>query len=195
MRIGNCASINLTRLCEEGIPNPFGVIMMNGEIGFNKLVYYSSITNTHRELTRRDEANKYYEDTTSKKLFLSHKTGDSEAELLANQLARMFRIVIYLAEWDPNVTHDSPSLPGYIKRQIKTSNAFLVCANPQVAISMWVGYEIGIADASSLPCARVTKTFIDRKLPSVVRALRRLSTDSEIADWVRTNVTKQHRNL
>ena len=48
--------------------------------------------------------------------------------------------------------------------------------------------EIGIADASSLPSARVTRSPYDRTLPSVVLALDKLSTDSEIDNWVQKHV-------
>ena len=163
---------------------------MDGVIRFNKLVYFSTLTSSHRELILRFEADRYYDVTDSKKLFLSHKTGDLAAEDLAKWLAKMFSIVVYMAEWDPNVTSDSPSLPEYIKRQIKTSNGFLVCANPQIVISMWVGYEIGIANAFLVPSARVTKSYTDRKLPSVVYALTKLSTDTEIEIWVRKHVRR-----
>ena len=162
---------------------------MDGIIRFNKLVYPPDTT-THmlREFTGSNEADQRYRQPGLKKLFLSHKTGESAAEDLAKRLARKFLIAVYMAEWDSNVTNDSPTLPRYIRTKIKTSNGFLVYANPQIAISMWIGYEIGIADASSLPSARVTRSPYDRTLPSVVLALDKLSTDSEIDNWVQKHV-------
>ena len=167
------------------------MIILDGAIRFNKLVYPPDTTmRTHREFTAFSEADQRYRQTGFKKLFLSHKTGDSEAEDLAKRLARRFNIAVYMAEWDTNVTNDSPSLPSYIKRKIKTSNGFLVYANPQIAVSMWVGYEIDIADASSLPSARVTRSTYDRTLPTVILALHKLSSDLEIDNWVRKHVRR-----
>lgn len=118
MRTGSSANINLIRRCEGEILNILGVIILDGAIRFNKLVYPPDTTmSTHREFTAFSEADQRYRQTGFKKLFLSHKTGDSEAEDLAKRLARRFNIAVYMAEWDTNVTNDSPSLPSYIKKK------------------------------------------------------------------------------
>ena len=160
---------------------------MDGIIRFNKLVYPDTPMSSYRELTLLSEANRRYEQTGSKKLFLSHKTGDTAAEELARKLAKKLRITVYMAEWDPNVSGDSPELPDYIRKHIETSNGFLVYANQKIA-TMWVGYEIGVAHATSRHRARVTTSLLEPDLPSVVLALRKLSNDYEIENWVRIYV-------
>ena len=151
---------------------------MAGTVRLNKV-----ITPNLEEHSFLDRATQYVEGSTLKQIFMSHKTGDQEAERVAKHIAQKHRVIVYLAEWDTNVSGDSPTLPDYIMKQIKRSNGFLVHVTPRIAISMWVGYEIGGAHASGIPRAKLMKqTHYD--LPSVVEALRRISSDHELDTWI-----------
>ncbi len=119
-------------------------------------------------------------------LFMSHRTGDTAAEVEARRIMRMHRVAVYLAEWDPNVQGDAPTLPDYIMRAIKGSRGFLVYVIDRIASSMWVGYEIGGAHASEKPRARIEFNPVVG-LPSVVAALNRLGTTTAVDAWVRSN--------
>ena len=70
---------------------------------------------------------------------------------------------------------------------IRTSQGFLVSVRPQIAISMWVGYEIGGAHAHGVPRAKMVFDRVDA-MPSVLEAIRALRNRSELDTWIRANV-------
>ena len=78
-----------------------------------------------------------------KMVFMSHKTGDTVAEREAQYIKRKHRVMVYLAEWDDNVESDSNQLPDYIMKAIRKCDGFLVNVTAAIAVSMWIGYEIG----------------------------------------------------
>ena len=80
-------------------------------------------------------------------VFMSHKTGDDQAEREAKRITRQHRVEVYMAEWDDAVVGDSNQLPDHIMNAIRRSKGFLVSVIPAIAESMWVGYEIGGAHA------------------------------------------------
>ena len=75
-------------------------------------------------------------------VFMSHKTGDDQAEREAKRITRQHRVEVYMAEWDDDVVGDSNQLPDHIMNAIRQSKGFLVSVIPAIAESMWVGYEI-----------------------------------------------------
>ena len=120
-------------------------------------------------------------------VFMSHKTGDTHAEREAQYIKRKHRVMVYLVEWDDNVESDSNQLPDYIMNAIRKCDGFLVSVTAAIAVSMWIGYEIGGAHAMHKPRARIMYRAITN-LPSVVRALDRLRSRNEIDTWIRRNV-------
>ena len=106
-------------------------------------------------------------------LFMSHKTGDKQAEEEAAYIVRKHGLKVYMTEWDDNVEGDSDQLPDYIMAAIRSSNAFLVNVSARISVSMWIGYEIGGAHALRKSSAKIMY-FPISNLPSVVRALHSL---------------------
>ena len=72
---------------------------------------------------------------------------------------------------------------------IRTSHGFLVSVRPQIAISMWVGYEVGGAHAHGVPRA---KLLFDAThgMPTVVEALDPLRSRPELDAWITTYVKR-----
>ena len=116
-------------------------------------------------------------------IFLSHKTGDPEAENIARYIQKKHRVNVYVAEWDDNVYGDSNHLPSYIMNIIKLTDGFLVNATRQVKDSMWIGYEVGGAHASEKIMAKTIFEYCP-ELPSVVSALRSLKNYEELDKWI-----------
>ena len=109
-----------------------------------------------------------------KMVFMSHKTGDSQAEREAKYITIMHKIMVYMVEWDDNVESDTDQLPDYIMTAIRNCDGFLVNVTAEIAVSMWIGYEIGGAHAMRKPRASIMYRWITG-LPSVVRALVRFA--------------------
>ena len=160
---------------------------MDGSVSFNRAFYPDDDTGAIHETAAFMAESVQRRVRSRKKIFISHKTNDHHAEHLARDITRRHRLVTYLAEWDPNVNTDSPSLPDYIMGQIRTSQGFLVSVGPQIAISMWVGYEIGGAHAHGVPRAKIMFDA-PRPMPSVVEALEALRNRPQLDAWITTNV-------
>ena len=158
---------------------------MDGSVRFNK-AFYPDPTGTIQE-TAEFTASVQRQASGRRKVFISHKTNDPHAEELAQYITRQHGIVTYLAEWDPGVNPNSPTLPDYIMDHIRTSQGFLVSVRPQIAISMWVGYEIGGAHAHRVPRAKMVFDPVPA-MPSVLEAIRALRSRSELDSWIRANV-------
>ena len=125
---------------------------------------------------------------SDKMVFMSHKTGDSKAEKIANYISEKHRVQVYMAEWDDNVHNvhgDSNELPDQIMTAIRESDAFLVNVIAEIAVSMWIGYEIGGAHAMEKLRAKIMYTEVSR-LPSVVGALKPLRNRTELDIWIGT---------
>lgn len=120
-------------------------------------------------------------------LFMSHKTGDDQAVVEARYIAQTYRVQVYMAEWDDNVEGDSNRLPDYIMTAIRKSNGFLVNVIAEIAVSMWIGYEIGGAHAMQKDRAKIMYREVGR-LPSVVGALTSLRSRRELDRWIRTYI-------
>ncbi len=159
---------------------------MDGTVRFNK-AFYPDQTGTVQETASFGVQSVQRNVRGRRKIFVSHKTNDSHAEDVAQYITRRHRIVTYLAEWDPNVDPDSRRLPDYIMAQIRTSQGFLVSVRPQIAISMWVGYEIGGAHAHRVSRAKLVFDAV-HGMPSVVDALDALRSRSELDTWITINV-------
>ena len=159
---------------------------MDGSVRFNK-AFYPDEGGTTRETASFMAESVQRHVRGRRKVFVSHKTNDTHAEAVAQYITRQHGIVTYLAEWDPNVNPTSLALPDYIMTHIRTSNGFLVSVRPQIAISMWVGYEIGGAHAHGVPRAKVVFTPVPT-MPSVLEALEPLRSNQELDTWIRTNV-------
>ena len=158
---------------------------MDGTVRFNRAFYPDDAgiiqeTAAFTESVRRQVSGR-------KKVFISHKTNDRHAEQLAQYITRQHRVVTYLAEWDPGANPSSPTLPDHIMNHIRTSQGFLVSVRPQIAISMWVGYEIGGAHAHSVPRAKMVFDAVGA-MPSVLEAIRALRSHSELDAWIAANV-------
>jgi len=122
-----------------------------------------------------------------KMVFMSHKTGDTQAEREAQYIQFMLDVKVYMAEWDPNVHGDSSALPDYIMRAIDASQAFLVHVIDEIKASMWVGYEIGGAHAKEKPRAKIMYRTVGG-LPSVVRVLETLPSRCRLVMWLQHHV-------
>ena len=161
---------------------------MDGTVRFNR-AFYRDYTGTAREATSATHASSERQATGRQQVFISHKTNDSQAEEVARYITTQHGIITYLAEWDPNVGYDSLALPDYIMREIQISDGFLVNVRPQIAISMWVGYEIGGAHAHRVPSAKMTFSHVPG-MPSVVEALKSLMGYQDLDDWIRSYVLR-----
>lgn len=115
--------------------------------------------------------------------FMSHKTSDSEAETEAKYISDKHGVQVYMAEWDDNVKSDSNELPDHIMRAIRGSDGFLVNVTAEIAVSMWVGYEIGGAHAMEKSRAKIMYREVS-PLPSVVSALSALRSRNELDYWI-----------
>ena len=116
-------------------------------------------------------------------VFMSHKTGDRQAEAEANYISNKHKVQVYMAEWDDSVHGDSTQLPSDIMRAIRKCGAFLVNVIAEIAVSMWIGYEIGGAHAMEKTRAKIRYNQVGR-LPSVVGALESLRSRSELDQWI-----------
>lgn len=117
-------------------------------------------------------------------VFLSHKTGDDTAEIVARHIADEYHVEVYLAEWDDRIYGDSIGLPNHIMRAIRLSDGFLLNVIPEIGDSMWIGYEIGGAHAMNKSRAKIMFRPVE-KLPSVVDALRPIRNRGELDLWIR----------
>ena len=120
-------------------------------------------------------------------LFMSHKTGDQQAETEANHISSKHGVLVYISEWDDDVHGDTTELPDYIMNAIKTSDGFLVHVIPNILASMWIGYEIGGAHAMEKIRAKIMYKKVNL-LPSVVGALHTLGSRNELDYWVNRHV-------
>lgn len=82
---------------------------------------------------------------------------------------------------------DSDNLPDHIMRAIRKSDGFLVNVVADIAVSMWIGYEIGGAHAMEKSRAKIMYRQVGR-LPSVVGALETLRNRNELDRWITRNV-------
>ena len=149
---------------------------------FNKLVRHDQ-----SPIIALEEAAEFVRTKTASSramVFMSHKTGDRQAEIEAGRIAAKHHVRVYMAEWDENVVGDTDELPDQIMDAIQESDAFLVHVIAQIKNSMWIGYEIGGAHAMNKARARIMHTMV-AGLPSVVRALERLETESKVDSWIR----------
>ena len=116
-------------------------------------------------------------------IFLSHKTRDIQAETEAKYISDKHRVQVYMVEWDDDVQSDSKELPDHIMRAIRKSDGFLVNVVAEIAVSMWIGYEIGGAHAMEKSRAKIMYKEVHR-LPSVVSALSALRNRNELDRWI-----------
>lgn len=153
-------------------------------IRFNRLIRPGQMDTTDRSFADTAVIMKSASDTM---VFMSHKTGDDQAEIEARYISENHRVKVYMAEWDEHVQGDSNHLPDHIMRAIRKSDAFLVHVVAQIAVSMWVGYEIGGAHAMEKTRAKIMYNDV-RPLPSVVRALTSLRSRNELDLWISKNI-------
>ena len=155
-------------------------------IKFNKLV-----SPGRAPMLSRSSADSFVRamDAHDRVVFMSHKSGDHQAELEAQYIMQRHRVSVYMAEWDDHVNSDSPELPEYIMSAIRNSSAFLVNVTAAIAVSMWIGYEIGGAHAMKKARAKIMYRRM-WNLPSVVAALDSLSDRSALDQWITTNVLR-----
>ena len=118
---------------------------------------------------------------------MSHKTGDRDAGRLADHIFGRHGVYVYMAEWDDDITdHSAGNLPDHLMEKIKESDGFLVNVTSQIAVSMWVGYEIGGAHALDKPRAKYDHTSV--LLPSVVEALETLTSLLDLSGWIEKHI-------
>ena len=122
-----------------------------------------------------------------KVVFMSHKTNDRDAEREARYISSKHNVAVYMAEWDGGTQNpNSLALPAYIMQAIGTSCGFLVHVIVEIATSMWIGYEVGVAHALDTPRARITYNAGQRlTLPAVVGALPSLDDRNALDSWIR----------
>ena len=124
---------------------------------------------------------------SDKMVFMSHKTGDYRAETEARYISNRHQLQVYMAEWDDHVDGDSHELPNHIMMAIRRSDGFLVNVIAEIAVSMWVGYEIGGAHAMQKSRAKIMYRQFGR-LPSVVGALKTLHSRADLDLWIKRNI-------
>ena len=163
--------------------------MSDGNIRFNKAFYPNATTKELREESYRYNNELRASMRSDPIVFISHKTGDQNAEQLAREITRTHKVVTYLAEWDDNVEGDSVELPDYIMNVISNSKGFLVCVRQSITYSMWIGYEIGGAHANDISSAKTNFQQV-RNLPSVLEVLESLESRAELDDWIRKHVIR-----
>ena len=129
--------------------------------------------------------------TGERMVFMSHKTSDTSTDNEARYITNQHGIWVYMAEWDDNVCGDSNELPNLIMNSISKSDGFLVNVSAKIAISMWIGYEIGGAHAMQKPRAKIIYNDV-RRLPSVVKALSSLRNGHELVQWTNTMFLNCH---
>ena len=151
---------------------------------FNRLIRPGLTDMSSSVLAERTVTEKTASDTM---IFMSHKTGDKQAEAEANYIAEQHRVQVYMAEWDDNVQGDSIELPNNIMMAIRKSDGFLVNVVAEIAVSMWIGYEIGGAHAMEKSRAKIMYSRVGR-LPSVVGALKTLRSRTELDAWIIRNI-------
>ena len=149
-------------------------------ISFNKLIRPELLDINDRI---RAEAVVTTKAASQKMVFMSHKTGDRRAEDEARYISNKHQLHVYMAEWDADVAGDSHELPDHIMTAIRESDGFLLHVIEAIAVSMWVGYEIGGAHAMEKWRAKIMYTGVSR-LPSVVGALKTLRSRSELDSWI-----------
>ena len=120
-------------------------------------------------------------------VFMSHKTGDVQAEIEAKYIADNHEVKVYMAEWDEHVVGDRDQLPDFIMDAIRKSDGFLVHVIAEIVVSMWIGYEIGGAHAMEKSRAKIMYKAVGR-LPSVVGALESLGNRNALDRRIVTNV-------
>lgn len=118
-----------------------------------------------------------------KMVFMSHKTGDRQAEEEAKYINRKHGVEVYLVEWDDNVGDNSDRLPEHIMDAIRKSDGFLVHVIAEIAVSMWIGYEIGGAHAMGKSRAKIMYNRVSR-LPTVVNVLESLLSRYALDRWI-----------
>ena len=153
-------------------------------IKFNRLVRPGQPDLQDRMLAEGVVRSKTAADTM---VFMSHKTGDDQAETEAKYIAFKHEVTVYMAEWDDYVDGDSNRLPDHIMEAIRRSDGFLVNVIAGIAGSMWIGYEIGGAHAMRKSRAKIMYKEVGR-LPSVVGALTSLGSRDALDRWITTNV-------
>ena len=147
---------------------------------FNRLIRPGLSDMSNSVLAERTVMAKSISDTM---IFMSHKTGDQQAEAEAKYIAEKHRVQVYMAEWDDSVQGDSVELPNDIMKAIRKSDGFLVNVIAEIAVSMWIGYEIGGAHAMEKSRAKIMYSQVGR-LPSVVGALKTLRNRNELDAWI-----------
>ena len=153
-------------------------------IRFNKLIRPGQMDTNNRFVAETAVILKSGSDTI---VFMSHKTGDREAETEAKYMSEKHGVQVYMTEWDDNVQGDSNELPNYIMKAIRASDGFLVHVISKIAVSMWIGYEIGGAHAMEKSRAKIMYNEVG-PLPSVVGALTRLRNRSQLDVWITSNI-------
>ena len=131
-------------------------------------------------------------DSGDRMVFMSHKSGDRQAEEHAQYIMQRHGVSVYMVEWDDHVDSDSTELPDYIMTAIRRSSAFLVNVTAAIAVSMWIGYEIGGAHAMGKSRAKIMFSLVP-DLPSVVAALDSLRDRFALDQWIATNVSARIR--
>ncbi|MDE0554055.1 MAG: hypothetical protein OXI24_07575 [Candidatus Poribacteria bacterium] len=153
-------------------------------IRFTKLIR-PDLTDINNRFTA--ESTVYAKAASDRMVFMSHKTGDRQAETEARYISKKHLLQVYMVEWDDSVYGDSNELPNHIMMAIRKSDGFLVNVIAEIAVSMWVGYEIGGAHAMQKARAKIMYNEV-RRLPSVVGALETLHTRYELDRWIMRNI-------
>lgn len=149
-------------------------------------VRFKRLVTSSTEYTERfsADAEVLRKSATDQMVFLSHKTNDHGAEQEAKRIAVTHRVYVYMAEWDDHISDTgSEQMPDYIMEKLKLSNGFLVYVSSKIAISMWVGYEIGGAHVMGKHRARIMPDSAVA-VPSVVSALESLSSNYAVDRWI-----------
>lgn len=113
----------------------------------------------------------------TKRVFMSHKTGDYyDANAVAGELFDL-GLSVYFVQDDPNVAPgDRDQLPDEIKTAVRRSAGLLVFASDRLVDldSSWVCFEVGLAQMRNIATARYTVTRRSARLLSPIRGLERV---------------------
>ena len=124
------------------------------------------------------------EGAATKRVFISHKTGDYPAARAISGPLFDLGLAAYFVHDDPAVAPgDRDQLPDEVRQAMRQSAALLVFASDRLVDqdSSWVCFEVGLAEMRNIPTARYTVTSRSADLLSPIRGLERV--EKKLKAW------------
>ena len=124
------------------------------------------------------------EPVSTKRVFMSHKTGDYHNANVVGQRLLNMGLSVYFVHDDPSVAPgDRDQLPGEVKEAVRRSSGLLVYASDRLVDldASWVCFEVGLAEMQNMATARYTATTRSGNLLSPIRGLERV--ENSLGKW------------